>query len=427
MSKKRFLIIVLSCVIVLLFGNFGLLNVANACDIIVENGVRYQPHENGNYMVVGLCDNIEKISIPGTINGKTVDRIHKINSDSLKEIDMPDTVMDISENAFSGCRMLDKVILPKHLAELKKDVFARCYRLRKIVLPDSLKSIKDGAFCLCKELETICMPSSVDNIDENAFKYCHILSNILVDPENKNYKTDGSGSLYDLRLGKKIIEVDKEDLAEKSKKADEIYNGFKNMTNGVNSLDEYKKKANEFMQNYGVAKPKLVSKADFDKECKNKKALYRGIVGKKYGDALKYNEKFSYFCNGFSGDAIYTTSDREYAERYTYGKKDSCIVEMTYSDDAKITNHLEMEIIKDLIVAKHYDEFVASEMMPFGDIEDSINKSFITNYGLMAAMLGFDAIDDSCVSDENGEFFWIGNEFPVVNRSKLIICDEKCN
>lgn len=390
-------------------------------DVHIQNGIHCKLCENDTYMVVGLDDGIEKIAVPEKINGKVISRINSIHSCSLKEIQIPDTVTDIDENAFRGCRSLDKVALPKNLQEIKEGVFSSCFRLRQVELPKELKTISTNAFLSCNLLESILIPESVSSISKDAFKYCHLLRDFSIDDKNKNYKISENGSLYDLRTNEIIININKEFLSEKERQADFVYNEFKKLTPRDNSLTTLEENINAFMQNYGGGKPKVISEADFENyiSTKNKKLLFRGIVGAQYCDMLKYSNT-AYFPDGFNGQAIYTTDNLSYAKQYAT-EEDSHIARMVVADETKVTNDLELDIIKNIIVSKHYEEFPESKAIVFGDLPDNINRHLINNYGLIAAILGFDAIDNLNGSDE---FFWIGTEFAILNRSKLIICDK---
>lgn len=94
---------------------------------------------------------------------------------------------------------------------------------------------------------------------------------------------------------------------------------------------------------------------------------------------------------------------------------------MYLKTDAKIISVLDIDTIRHIIISKHYDEFPESELFVFGDLPNNVNREIILNRGLMARILGFDALD---CSGKCGEFDAIGDEMVVVNRASLVVCDE---
>lgn len=390
-------------------------------DVYIQDGIHCKSCEDGTYMVVRLDDGIEKISIPGIINGKVVSRIHSMRSDSLKEVQIPDTVTDIDEEAFKGCRFLDKVALPKNLREIKEGVFFNCFRLRQVTLPEGLKTISSHAFKSCNLLRALTIPASVDNISEDAFEYCHLLQ--AVSKDDTKFRVTENGSLRDVKNDRVVIKIDKNFIKEKEAQADLVYNKFQELKRDCgDSLESFESNINAFMQVHGGGKPQVLSKDAFKKHISKEKRFFRGVGGLRYCDALRCSD-VAYFSNAFNGHAIYTTDDflkaKRYAEDYA-PEEDPYIMMMALADDANITTDLELDTIKNIIVSDHYDEFPESKTIWFGDFPNNINKQFINDYGLIAAILGFDAIDNL----NDIEFDWIGREMAVVNRSKLIICDK---
>ena len=134
--------------------------------------------------------------------------IDKINKEAfkdcfaLKEINLSDSsIKEISESAFSGCSVLDNVLLPNNLKIIGDSAFTDCSSLSKIIIPKSvedmgmfafnncqnlenaeiladIKEIKPSTFCHCTGLKEITFPKSLISIGSSAFYYCYNLSNI---------------------------------------------------------------------------------------------------------------------------------------------------------------------------------------------------------------------------------------------------------
>lgn len=67
---------------------------------------------------------------------------------------------------------IKEIILPNSLVEIKKYAFLKCENLEKVAFPDSLEIIGDGAFDGCKSLKEAIIPDSVKKIGNFAFKDC---------------------------------------------------------------------------------------------------------------------------------------------------------------------------------------------------------------------------------------------------------------
>ena len=120
--------------------------------------------------------------------------------DFIREVEMPDSVKEIGDNAFCLCDNLDKVSLSSNLEKIGSNAFFEANGLMESDLPKSLYEIGEGAFCrsdietvrlgdkinvikknVFKEslLQSITISKSVDKIEENAFKDCCDLKEVV--------------------------------------------------------------------------------------------------------------------------------------------------------------------------------------------------------------------------------------------------------
>ena len=70
-------------------------------------------------------------------------------------VELPDSVTEIREGAFSGCEHLERVRLSTRLLVIRKNAFQSCISLSDIALPASLQEIDKAAFSACPELPSV--------------------------------------------------------------------------------------------------------------------------------------------------------------------------------------------------------------------------------------------------------------------------------
>lgn len=98
----------------------------------------------------------------------------------LVSIEIPDSVTNIGELAFSACTNLTSVALSNSMKSIGEGVFEDCDSLVSIEIPDSVISIEDYAFCQCYNLANIKIPNSVTKIGRDAFSNCHSLTKVKI-------------------------------------------------------------------------------------------------------------------------------------------------------------------------------------------------------------------------------------------------------
>ena len=119
----------------------------------------------------------------------------------IREIDIPASVIDISDKAFSGFLLgnpLKRVSFASEsqLTLIGYEAFAKCYPLESIVLPHSLKTIGSCAF-MSSGLKNITVPASVTELGNGAFACCDALTSIEIEDGNTVYH-DINGVVYTL-------------------------------------------------------------------------------------------------------------------------------------------------------------------------------------------------------------------------------------
>ena len=124
-------------------------------------------------MIMGGENEQEKIEIPAVINEQTVVSISGSAKKTLfpkaKTIILPETITDIHNYAFAGCKYLTEINIPSGVTEIGENAFLNCASLAELEFPEGLKKIGAGAFGGCTSLTSIALPDSVTSIAYGAF------------------------------------------------------------------------------------------------------------------------------------------------------------------------------------------------------------------------------------------------------------------
>jgi len=89
---------------------------------------------------------------------------------SIRELVLPESVLEIGSQAFKGCDWLKIVRLPAHLEGIRYRLFYGCTNLTEINLPEGLETIGEEAFLGCENLKEVSLPETLGEIGEDAFQ-----------------------------------------------------------------------------------------------------------------------------------------------------------------------------------------------------------------------------------------------------------------
>ncbi len=119
-------------------------------------------------------------------------------------VTIPNTVLTIAGEAFSGNESIVKVIVPDSVAYIEFAAFENCTSLMQVVLPTGVRTIGSSAFSGCEELQYINIPAKCEKIGSAAFAKCNKLTGITVSKDNPAY-TCVDGVLY-TKDGSKVVQ-----------------------------------------------------------------------------------------------------------------------------------------------------------------------------------------------------------------------------
>lgn len=105
---------------------------------------------------------------------------------NVREVNCPDSLEYIHDNAFYACTFLEKVNFGKGLKQLGDSfrnaswVFAYCYVLNDVVIPSSVEEIGNFAFFHCDELSNVTFNEGIRGIGLSSFSFCPKLTDVVL-------------------------------------------------------------------------------------------------------------------------------------------------------------------------------------------------------------------------------------------------------
>ena len=192
---------------------------SNLTSITIPDSVTYIDSNAFAY-----CSNIESITIgSGTTLASSAfsnisinyDDIHWVGHDGLELRSYGVTIADvvrnsegyeIFQNRVIGCWKsyynITQVNLPNTVTAINDNAFKGCYRMQTLNMPEGLESIGVEAFSNCTSISSITIPSTVTYIGENAFKGCRIrgLENVSWIGHSDFDISDYGGLAYDVQI-----------------------------------------------------------------------------------------------------------------------------------------------------------------------------------------------------------------------------------
>lgn len=149
----------------------------------------YEILEDGTVEITGYYGNDSDLSIPQTINNRSVTQIgdhafdHADSDDeliNLLSVTIPNGVTSVGEDAFWGCRNLVSVNLPDSVSEIGSAAFQCCFNLKNINIPSSLTVLNNSVFAQCTSLDNIVIPEGVTCLIKSPFYGCTNLTSVYI-------------------------------------------------------------------------------------------------------------------------------------------------------------------------------------------------------------------------------------------------------
>ena len=124
------------------------------------------------------CNSLKEINLPETLT--RIENNAFYNCDALTELNLPSQVKTINANAFQDCDALTNVTIPSTVTDMGSYVFYHCDSLAEVSLGTGLTSLPSYAFAQCPKLTGIVLPYRMTKINDNAFNACTGLTEVTM-------------------------------------------------------------------------------------------------------------------------------------------------------------------------------------------------------------------------------------------------------
>jgi len=125
------------------------------------------------------CNKLKEVKLSENL---TVMGVACFEGTPLESIMLPESLKELPDRTFAGCISLKKVEAGENLTAIGKQCFKGCYSLESIVLPDSVKQLGDKAFEGCGGLVSVELPDGITKIGRGMFKECKALKTVEIPP-----------------------------------------------------------------------------------------------------------------------------------------------------------------------------------------------------------------------------------------------------
>lgn len=140
------------------------------------------------------CSRLTTVKIPNSV--KTLGEYAFSSSPAIKRVEYGRGLSSTGRGTFAGCSSLSEIILPDNIVTIGYGSFNRCYALEYVTLPPKLKEIEEDGFRCCSSLKEIVIPDSVTRIGDQAFNCYDVTSSLAKVKLGENVEYLGIGSFY---------------------------------------------------------------------------------------------------------------------------------------------------------------------------------------------------------------------------------------
>ena len=122
------------------------------------------------------------------------------NCQSIKSVEIGNSVTSIGNSAFTGCSGLTSVNIPNSVTSISYDTFKDCSELTSVTIGEGVEMISTSAFRGCEKLAKITvLPTSVPNVYQNSFAHYNAELYVPCDAYDEYYNNEIFGSFKEIK------------------------------------------------------------------------------------------------------------------------------------------------------------------------------------------------------------------------------------
>lgn len=172
----------------------------------------YYEEIEGGLSITGYMEEVDILNVPESINGIAVTDLadSAFYATSIKEVNLPDTIISIGENCFAACDKLEKINLGNSVQKIENCAIFMCSSLREIVIPESVTDIGNMSFAVNDNLVKVEFNANTEIIPGNAFADTKIKKFVV----SESVKTieqnafNGCNNLTEIEIPSSVTSID---------------------------------------------------------------------------------------------------------------------------------------------------------------------------------------------------------------------------
>ncbi len=143
------------------------------------------------------CAKLETVKLNEGL--ERIGRLCFFNEASLKQVNFPSTLKQLDFQCFASCKVLPEAKLNEGLEIMDEAIFASCDGLKEVYLPKSLKKFGANMFSFATSLESVNLPEWLEEIPDGTCSNCTSLKAVEIP---KGVKRIGQQAFYAVPITK---------------------------------------------------------------------------------------------------------------------------------------------------------------------------------------------------------------------------------
>ena len=147
-----------------------------------KSNIAFELNSDNTYSIVSIDTSLKTIFIPEEYNDLPVTRIgnNAFKGSKIESLIIPDSILEIGDNAFDGCTSLINIFLSKNLKKIGNFAFASCTKIKEITFNEKIEEIGSCAFIYCYGIKELKIVDSITKIGVGAFMHMENLTKVTL-------------------------------------------------------------------------------------------------------------------------------------------------------------------------------------------------------------------------------------------------------